>query len=148
MRNYVLSHTTQVSQTSDQTHFVRENLAAKAFEEKSGCGDGLVGQLRSMTLNRNEGAPIVPTSNDLAGFEERRDMTELGTKVNAAQQMNEPKTVRSLNAKADHRMEVLSNLKVKDTKKKYFANVDNKRALGLSTTDVYGRRHNPRAQHS
>jgi hypothetical protein len=44
----------------------------KAFKEKAGCDDGLVGQLRKMTLKRDEDAPIDPTADDLAGFEERR----------------------------------------------------------------------------
>ena len=139
MRNYVLSHTTQVFQTSYQTHLVREDLAEKAFKEKAGCDDGLVDSCRNMTLNSDEEAPIDSTADELAGFEGRRDMIRFRTKAKAAQQLNEPKKVRSLNAKANHRVHVLSKLKVRDTREKYFADVDNKGALRLSTKDAYGR---------
>ena len=139
VRNYVLSHTTQVFQTSYQTHLVRENLAEMAFEEKARCDNGLVGQLRNRTLNKDKDTPIDPTADNLAASEKRRDMTKLHKEVKAAQQTNKTKKVRSLNAKADHCIEVFSKFKVKDTRKKYFAGFKNKRALGLSTKDAYGR---------
>lgn len=60
-------------------------------------------------------------------------------KAKATQQMNDPKKVNSLNAKADHRLVVLSKLIAKETREKCFADVNNKRALGLSTKNAYGR---------
>ncbi|KAL8903751.1 MAG: hypothetical protein Q9207_003711 [Kuettlingeria erythrocarpa] len=102
VRNYVLSHTTQVSQTSYQTHVVRENLTEKDFEEKAGFDGALVGSMRNMTLNRDENAPVDPTADEPASFEERRDMT-------------------GFRAKADYRIDTLLKLKVKDSREKYFA---------------------------
>lgn len=118
VRNFVLSHTTQVFQTSYQTHLVRENLAEKAFNEKAGSDGGLVSAMRNMTLNKDANAPIDPTVDNLAAFEKRKDMTEFRAEVKAAQQVNDTKKARSVNAKADHRIDTLSKLQVKESREK------------------------------
>ena len=136
VRNYVLSHTTQVFQTSYQTHLVRENLAEKAFGPKAGCNDDLVQLLRNMTLSRDENAPTDPTIDDLTGFEKRRDVTKLRTCLQEAHQANNQKEVRSLTGKLETLIGNLSDLTVDVQRKKYFDDVDDKRARGVPTKDT------------
>jgi hypothetical protein len=132
VRNYVLSNTTEVFQSSYQTLHVREDLTKLAFGAMAGRNDTLFQNLRSISLRRDADAPVDPSREDLLVFEERKDVRDLRVSIEQC----EDKRVRKLTqCRLDNLIKTLSCLRVQEKRATYFNRVDSLRAQGLSSVN-------------
>jgi hypothetical protein len=125
-----------VFQGSYQTKRVREDLLQLAFgPTAAGRNDNLFQNLRSMSLSRDAGAPVDPSTEDLQSFEERNDVRSLRAALDLSQQARDTKALRSIKSQIENLIETLSNLKVQERRTEFFNRVDSLRAQGLPTVD-------------
>ncbi len=132
MRNYVLSHTSAVFESSYQPLRARSNLMFLAFRNGAGTvNDLLFDRLRDVSLSRDEDAPVMLSVCEESEFEQCRDMTDLRAKLAAAP----TKEKAALRRKLERLLDTLFELKLKANWMEYFNRVDFLRARGLPTTN-------------
>lgn len=125
-------------ENSYQSQHIKEDLAGISFSHLGGSSgdEALFRVLRNASLTRDELAPVDPTAEDLAGeagFEQRRDIQEMRAELRAA--MDSATRTNGSHRIADA-VKTLSRLAVQQRREVYFAEVDRRRGLGLSTDDL------------
>ena len=109
-----------------------------AFGPMAGRNDALFQSLRSMSLSRDAGAPVVVDAQDLEEFEKRRDMRDLRADFERARRTSDKKAAQSIKSQIENRVKTLSDLKLQVKREEYFERVDSLRAQGLPTTTFSG----------
>lgn len=135
MRNYVLGNTKEVFLKSYQPHQVSQNLVKIAFGERAGTGDAdLYQALQHSLRQRDPGAPIYISKQDLQAFEDRRDLRDLRRDyrniVNSSSS-NDLKA-KQIATKILWIRRTLSDKRVTELRKAYFQEVDRLRAMGVA----------------
>jgi hypothetical protein len=135
LRNYILSHTTSVFESSYQTRNIRSDLISIAFDGMTRKNDPIFTALSNSTLGRDSSAPVDITKEDLAEFEKRRVMSSIRKSIKVANSrgIRDSKSLRPLNMKVRNLISTISSLKLQEKRKEYFKRVDKLRALGKST---------------
>ena len=122
LRNYIMSQTSDVFESSYQTERVRENLLYIGFEGVTDSENPLFKVLRNLTLTSDPDAPIYPTPEQIDMIEGRRDISQLRTE--------------GARNKLQRRRKDLWALAVEECRKAYFAEADSLRRRGLPTTHL------------
>ncbi|RYO80969.1 hypothetical protein DL762_007375 [Monosporascus cannonballus] len=133
LRNYILSHTTGVFESSYQSHRVRANLMSLAFGKDAGRDDKLFAMLRDMSVSRDANAPVDITMDEHREFEKRNDVGGLRYEIATAKNGNERTKLR---AKLHNLLKTLRKLKLDEKRDEYFRRVDYLRAQGMATIDT------------
>ncbi|KAI1322660.1 hypothetical protein F5Y16DRAFT_30440 [Xylariaceae sp. FL0255] len=135
LRNYVLSHSSGMFQHSYQPRHLAQDLAGIAFG-KLGGGAGnarLYEVLRNSSLTRDDRAPLYATSEDLAEFNQRRDIQGLRKQLD---ETVDPKARDLISHKIRDKISSCSRLKVAERREAYFVAADLRRAQDLSADDL------------
>ncbi|KAI3331203.1 hypothetical protein F4824DRAFT_504220 [Ustulina deusta] len=131
LRNYVLSHTTNVFESSYQSHHVRADLMNLAFGSEDGGSDQLLfAMLRDVSMTKDSGAPISILPEEENAFKSRQDMTALH---NSLRETSDRKERSQLRSKINNLTKTLTRLKLEENRARYFDEADHLRARGLST---------------
>jgi len=131
-----MSHTGPVFEHKYQTAVVRPNLAAIAFGPKAVRQDeALFNELRNMSHTRDEGAPISVSKEQVAKFEERRDVTELRAQIRASTDKSEKNRLRS---RITSIIDTLKRLKLEEDREAYFKKADQMRLHGTEPEPTPG----------
>jgi hypothetical protein len=136
LRNYIMSHTTQVFESSYQTRNIRADLMSIAFDGMTRKNDPIFAMLSNTTLGRDAGAPIDVSDKDLLEFEQRKDVSDIRASIEAAKLAGkrDRKSLNPLMMKVRNLIQTLSSLKVQEKREQYFERVNRLRALGKPTT--------------
>ncbi|KAK7972355.1 hypothetical protein PG988_006489 [Apiospora saccharicola] len=132
MRNYVMSHTTNVFESNYQTSRSRAQLMKLAFGAEAGNHDPLFQRLNDISLSRDPGAPTEVTADEKQVFEERQDVRAQRSELRAARDRTTKHAIRN---KLNYLLKTLSQLKLEEKRAAYFERVDLLRAQGQRTTD-------------
>ncbi|KAL2139234.1 hypothetical protein VTI28DRAFT_5494 [Corynascus sepedonium] len=139
LRSHFMANSEKVFQQNYLPQHIRKEIMPIVFgPEAAGANEQLHGMLRRATLKRDQNAPLYPTIDEIKSLEKRRDMQELKQRYITARDdrgRKHPDTTRAFVAYAHLRKE-LARLVVEDKRHKYFAEVDKRRALGQSTSDL------------
>ncbi|TGJ78353.1 hypothetical protein E0Z10_g10409 [Xylaria hypoxylon] len=133
LRNYVLSHTTHVFESSYQSFRVRADLMQLAFKADAGDHSQLFARLCDVSLGRDTNAPANISPEEELQFGERKDITVLR---NAIKKTTDPKEQARLRTNLNNLVKTLSQLKLQDNRAKYFEQVDYLRAQGHATDKI------------
>ncbi|KAF4955438.1 hypothetical protein FGADI_4548 [Fusarium gaditjirri] len=128
LRNYILSQSSGVYESSYHPVQIRENLMKISFGRLAGLKDQLIDQMTRMSLRCDPGAPIYITKEDLEGFEKRKDLTLLRSQPPSAAVQSKIKYIR----------DTLEALLLDKRRQEYFDNVDKKKPIdqaNAGTTD-------------
>lgn len=150
-----MSHTTGVAQNSYQpVHFGQRSLAAVNFANflpENPDDDRLFERLRNSTLTGDENAPIDPSREDFASWEERNDIKQLRQQYEDARRKcgSEHPQTKQIAAKIQSILDQLSALIVRRRREEYFQQADELRARGQSTNALQANSgSNPRKSYS
>jgi hypothetical protein len=137
LRNYIISHTSGVFESSYQTRYIREDLTKLAFKYIARGNDAIFRLLRNTSLSRDPGAPTDPTEKDLLKFEQRRDVSSLRAeiKVEKSAGRGDRKSLNPRVIKLCNLVDTLLSLRVKKKRKQYFKKVDRLRSSSLPTEE-------------
>lgn len=131
VRNYVMSHSSDVYQNSYQTQRVRQDLQRIAFGvEMTGANGGLFHLLQRSSLQRDEGAPIYPTQSDLEAMEERKDIKALRAQYDLCRKAETRVGRDRISARIYNIRMELSRKNVQQRRKEYFELADRAHAEG------------------
>ncbi|RYP01717.1 hypothetical protein DL764_006110 [Monosporascus ibericus] len=133
LRNYILSHTTGVFESSYQSHRVRANLMSLAFGKDAGRDDKLFAMLRDMSVSRDANAPVDITMDEHREFEQRKDVSGLRHEIATVANGNERTKLR---AKLHNLLKTLRKLKLDEKRDEYFHRVDYLRAQACEREGV------------
>jgi hypothetical protein len=132
-----MSHTGAVFETDYQTGVVRANLASLAFGPKAVQRDELLfNDLRSMTLTRDEGAPISVSEERLVEFQKRRDIAKFRAEIQASTDKREKNRIYSQIAST---IKTCTRLQLEEDRQAYFKEADRLRLQGLEPEPAPGR---------
>ncbi|KAF5018840.1 hypothetical protein F66182_9169 [Fusarium sp. NRRL 66182] len=134
LRNYILSQSSGVYESSYHPVHLRENLMQISFGALAGKKDHLLTQMRRTSLGRDPRAPIYITKVDLENLDKRRDLTLLRQQPPSAVVQSKIKYIR----------DSLEKLLIKNRRQEYFDNIDQGKPVdraNVSTTD-------PRKKHN
>ncbi|KAH6653544.1 hypothetical protein BKA67DRAFT_323734 [Truncatella angustata] len=134
LRNYVMSHSTGVFESSYQGHDVRKSLMELAFGTRAGKEELLFERLRDTSLSRDPNAPIRISPEDEQRFESRNDIRQLRSAIATTHDRGEKNKLR---ASLQSNLTTLRRLRLEEIRAEYFKHVDFMRAKGLSTA-MYG----------
>ncbi|KAI1157749.1 hypothetical protein F5B18DRAFT_643736 [Nemania serpens] len=135
LRNYVLSHTTDVFESSYQSNHVRADLMNLAFGSEAGGSDDLLfAMLRNVSMTKDPGAPIYILPEEENAFKWRKDITGLYDAMRATTDKREKSR---LGSKINSLTKTLSRLKLEEKRASYFDEADQLRARGLSTAVLH-----------
>ncbi|KAJ9131259.1 hypothetical protein NKR19_g9595 [Coniochaeta hoffmannii] len=131
LRNYVMSHTSDVFETAYQTSHVRVNLPGIAFgEDNVDRDEELFSNLRKMSLTSDDGAPISVPREEIRKFDERQDMKDFLAKLDICL----PQEKMKLRSKMANRKAVLTKLQLEANRQSYFEQADRLRLHGRQPT--------------
>ncbi|KAG7293987.1 hypothetical protein NEMBOFW57_004048 [Staphylotrichum longicolle] len=126
-----------VFETDYQTGVVRANLASLAFGPKAVQRDELLFKdLRSMTLTRDEGAPISVSEERLVEFQKRRDIAKFRAEIQASTDKREKNRIYSQIAST---IKTCTRLQLEEDRQAYFKEADRLRLQGLEPEPAPGR---------
>ncbi|KAI0402513.1 hypothetical protein F4802DRAFT_599947 [Xylaria palmicola] len=115
LRNFILSHSTDVYENNYTTRRFRQDLAKLRFGVSAGLNELPFDMLRDLTIYTDSGAPIDLTKDQLQYIESRQDIKKLTAALDAAK---------------------LHELLLIDSRTKYFAEANELRANGKSTAHI------------
>ncbi|KAI0804888.1 hypothetical protein GGR55DRAFT_304735 [Xylaria sp. FL0064] len=133
LRNYVLSHTTHVFESSYQSFRVRADLMQLAFKADAGDHSQLFARLCDVSLGRDANAPVNISPEEELEFEERKDVIGLRNTIRTTTDSKERTRLRT-NLK--NLLKTLCQLKLQDNWIQYFKQVDHLRAQGYTTNNI------------
>lgn len=136
VRNYVLSHTSDVFLASYQPRQVRQDLIAIAFSQPS--DPTLFHLLRTASAGRDENAPLYPDTATLQSFEQRPDVRKARAEHDKVRQTHGAgsKEYRRSRFQVEFLLKEPSKQAVERDRKSYFELVDRLRAEEKVTTDL------------
>ncbi|KAK4110185.1 hypothetical protein N656DRAFT_303872 [Canariomyces notabilis] len=131
-----MGHSGPVFENDYQTAVVRANLAAIAFGPKAVRRDEtLFNDLRSMTLTRDEGAPIKVSEAQIAKFRERKDIAKIRDEIQHTTDKLEKSRLRG---QIRSILETCKRLQLEQDRQAYFKEADRLRLQGLEPTPTPG----------
>jgi uncharacterized C2H2 Zn-finger protein len=134
-----MANTERIFQQRYLPQHIRKEIMPIIFgPEAAGTNDRLHTMLRRATVRRDQNAPLYPTVDDIKSLEKRRDWQKLNQEYIALRRdkgVDHPETKRAFGQYAKLRSD-LRDLVVQDKRQKYFVEVDRRRALGQSTSDL------------
>ncbi|KAJ3573686.1 hypothetical protein NPX13_g4609 [Xylaria arbuscula] len=133
LRNYVLSHTTHVFESSYQSFRVRADLMQLAFKADAGDHSQLFARLCDVSLGRDANAPVNISPEEELEFEERKDVIGLR---NAIRTTTDSKERTRLRTNLKNLLKTLCQLRLQDNRIQYFKQVDHLRAQGYTTNNI------------
>ena len=133
LRNFVMSHSTDVYENNYMTQRVREDLTRIRFGAFAGSNDPLFCVLRDLSLQSDPGAPIEPTPKEKQSIEGRNDITLHCKTLDAARASGKREDISKAKAALDQLRRRLHVLLLVEARKRYFAEAARLRSLGLST---------------
>jgi len=132
-----MSHSAAIFETDCQTGVVRANLASLAFGPKAVQRDQILfNDLRSMTLTRDEGAPISVSEERLTKFQERNDIAKFCTEIQASTDKKEKNRIYGQIAST---IKTCARLQLEEDRQAYFKEADQLRLWGLEPEPAPGR---------
>ncbi|KAI3328240.1 hypothetical protein F4824DRAFT_506790 [Ustulina deusta] len=134
LRNYILSHTTHVFESSYQSFRVRADLTQLAFKANAGDHSQLFTRLCDVSLGRDPNAPVNISPEEELQFENRKGIIKLR---NAIKTTTDTKERAGLRTKLKGLLKTLSQLRLELNRTEYFKQVDYLRAQGHSTNGIY-----------
>ncbi|KAK8142879.1 hypothetical protein G3M48_008066 [Beauveria asiatica] len=132
LSNYIMSHTTEVFERSYQARHLTANLMRIAFDSRAGDNGGMIRSLRSAFSRRDPEAPIYVSTDELAAFEERKDIQTL-RQLHKETFKKEPHKATAIKNQIRYLLDCLEKLKLQEIRRKYFDTVDNLRGRHEST---------------
>lgn len=129
LRNYVLSHTTSVFESSYQAQHVRADLMSLAFGDDGGRQEELFSMLRNTSTAWDDRAPVEITTEEEHSFESRFDVTQIRQALSHAAESTERKRLQS---KLTSVLSTLRRLKLEEKRREYFERVDYLRSSGTA----------------
>ncbi|KAI0388262.1 hypothetical protein F5Y17DRAFT_248639 [Xylariaceae sp. FL0594] len=133
LRNYVLSHTTHVFESSYQSFRVRADLMRLAFKADAGDHSKLFARLCDVSLGKDTNAPVNISAEEKLQFETRNDITKLR---HAIKMTNDLKERGRLRTNLKNLLKALGYLKLQENRTRYFEQVDRLRAQGSDTNEI------------
>ncbi|KJZ79749.1 hypothetical protein HIM_00463 [Hirsutella minnesotensis 3608] len=139
LRNFILSHSTDVFERSYQPVQIRERLAEIAYGERAKQDDDLWSIISNAFLQRDPFAPLYLTQGELDEFGNRRDVQNLRERFKAAQVEKgmQCREAHEIKARLAYIYKCLETLKLEEKRRAYFAEVDRLRASGQPTTHLH-----------
>ncbi|KAF6827136.1 hypothetical protein CMUS01_09141 [Colletotrichum musicola] len=137
-RNYILGNTSAVYEKS----YIPQQISGKDLMKAAWAAlagtDEITPQLRHATFTRDENAPMYPTAEDYDNIESRKDITALRREVEAmrAEHGAGSEEARKAKLRLDADITALRKLGVAERRKKYFAEADRLRSLGVPTVSL------------
>ncbi|EHA56174.1 hypothetical protein MGG_02036 [Pyricularia oryzae 70-15] len=147
VRNYMLSHSTTVYETSYQPRNVGHDLTEIAFGDRAGSNKELFDLMRDSSLGRDADAPIYITKAELESFEKRSDMRALRAqyaKLKKDESLEAKKEANRIQSRLGKLVNELTALTLSVKRRDYFRFVDTRRASGRATDDLHVAPINPR----
>ncbi|EJP61116.1 uncharacterized protein BBA_09921 [Beauveria bassiana ARSEF 2860] len=132
LSNYIMSHTTEVFERSYQARHLTANLMRIAFDSRAGDNDRMIRSLSSAFSRRDPDAPIYVSTDELAAFEERKDIQTL-RQLHKETFKKEPHKATAIKNQIRYLLDCLEKLKLQEIRRKYFDTVDNLRGRHEST---------------
>lgn len=139
-----MSHGTNVFERSYQTPHVSTDLMRIAFGARAGDNGNTFSRLSSVFSRRDPYSPLYLTTEELAGFEKRQDITCLRRAHKQALEDKEQTLAGELKYRTKYIIDYLEKLTLTKKRDEYFAQVDDLRARGLSTSHLRQDTANPR----
>ncbi|KJZ77307.1 hypothetical protein HIM_03031 [Hirsutella minnesotensis 3608] len=139
LRNFILSHSTDVFERSYQPVQIRERLAEIAYGESAKQDDDLWSVISNAFLQRDPFAPLYLTQGEVDEFGHRRDVQNLRERYKAAQVEKgvQCREAKEIHARLTYIYKCLEALKLEEKRRAYFAEVDRLRASGQPTTHLH-----------
>ncbi|KAH8891472.1 hypothetical protein GQ53DRAFT_147693 [Thozetella sp. PMI_491] len=137
LRNYVMSHSGGTFEDAYQTGIItRKNLSEVAFGPRAvGRDETLYNELRSMTLTRDEGAPISVSKEKIAEFKARNDIAGFRAEIQAT---SDPKEKRRLYSEIATTINTCTRLQLEEDRQAYFKKADQLRLQGIEPEPTPG----------
>ncbi|EFY96531.2 hypothetical protein MAA_08028 [Metarhizium robertsii ARSEF 23] len=138
LRNFIVSHSTEVFERSYQQVRIRANLANIAFGDKARHDAALWEAISNSFHNRDPNAPTRLSKKELDQFESRKDITELRKELRhiTAQEGSSSQEAKKVSSRIRYILDCLEKLQVQQKRRKYFEEADKLRAMNQSTTHL------------
>ncbi|KAH7117466.1 hypothetical protein EDB81DRAFT_244287 [Dactylonectria macrodidyma] len=130
LRNFILSHSTGVYETSYHPVQVREGLMKVSFGDLAGENDELLGIMRNACLRRDPWAPIYIMKLDLDNSENRRDLSQLRARLQSVAPKSKEK--EKITGRIQYIRNSLEKLLIEERRREYFENLQQ----GKTTTHL------------
>ena len=146
MRNFILSNSTEVFETSYQPVDLRDNLMKISFGTMAGNTDALIAKRHQAFTQRDPNAPIYITHQDLELFNERNDICALKARRKRVSLEEGPQCqeVKQINGQIAHILGTLEEQRILERRREFFQKANELRAQGLPTTHLHDDTSNPR----
>ena len=148
LRNFIMSHSTDVCENNYMSEHVREDLIKCRFGAFAGTNDPLFDLLWDISMQNDPGAPIDPTPQQKLDLESRRDVTELKGRLEALQKSGPKTDISRVKALLENLRQRLYTLVVADSRERYFTEAAKLRSRGLSTIHLRSSEPPPYSDHT
>ncbi|KAG9023096.1 hypothetical protein FRB95_013563, partial [Tulasnella sp. JGI-2019a] len=148
LRNFVMSHSTDVYENNYMSKRIREDLIKCCFGAFGGTNDPFFDVLRDLTMQNDPGAPINPTTEQKLSLESQRDVTEQREKFEALQKSGSKADISRARVLLESLRQRLYVLMVADSRERYFIEAAKLRSRGLSTSHLRSSEPPPCSDHA
>ena len=138
LRNFIVSHSTEVFERSYQPVRLRANLANIAFGDKARHDTALWEAISNSLHNRDPNAPTRLTKKEIDQFESRKDITELRKELKyiTAKEGSSSQEAKKVSSRIRYTLDCLERLEIQEKRRKYFEEADKLRAMNKSTAHL------------
>lgn len=138
LRNFIVSHSTEVFERSYQQVRIRANLANIAFGDKARHDAALWEAISNSFHNRDPNAPTRLSKQEIDQFESRKDITDLRKELRhiTAQEGSSSQEAKKVSSRIRYILDCLEKLQVQEKRRKYFEEADKLRAMNQSTAHL------------
>ena len=148
LRNFIMSHSTDVYENNYMSERVREDLIKCRFGAFAGTNDPLFDLLRDLTMQNDPSTPIDPTTEQMLSLKSRRDVTGRREKFEALQKSESKEDISRARALLESLRQHLYALVVADRWERYFTEAAKLRSRGLSTSHLRSSELPPYSDHA